>query len=295
VYALRHPDAVRSIVLDGAYPLDFDPWSRDRVAAFRDAVELVCKRDGHCRGQRVLADLAWIDKKLHRHPLAIRAHGAVLPFGSAQLAFLGFAAHGELDLYGQLPAVARAARAGDWAPLRALATALVSAATTVPTHAEGLWLGAFAATSCHDYPSAYGRSLPLAARRRAFTRSVAGLRRAYAPFGATAWPSAVREGGDTCIQWPGNESVDVPAGKVGARTLILAGDLDSNTPVASARRALRERFAHGPVVIVPNAGHTPIGTDATGCAATLAFEFLDRGAVGGTACLRRIPHVAVAH
>ena len=33
--ALRHPGRVRSLVLDGAYPLDFDPWARDALTMLR--------------------------------------------------------------------------------------------------------------------------------------------------------------------------------------------------------------------------------------------------------------------
>jgi pimeloyl-ACP methyl ester carboxylesterase len=33
VYAARHPDSVRSIVLSGAQPIAFDPWGRDVLRA----------------------------------------------------------------------------------------------------------------------------------------------------------------------------------------------------------------------------------------------------------------------
>ena len=44
VYAARHPEHVRSIVLDGAFPIAFDPWGRDSLHGVRRAIGLVCTR-----------------------------------------------------------------------------------------------------------------------------------------------------------------------------------------------------------------------------------------------------------
>ena len=52
VYAARHPEHVRSLVLLGAYPIDFDPWALDRLAAARRSIRLVCARTHACRGER---------------------------------------------------------------------------------------------------------------------------------------------------------------------------------------------------------------------------------------------------
>src|SRR5205814_86008 len=46
VYAARHPAHVQSLVLHGAYPIDFDPWALDRLAAARRSIHLVCARTG---------------------------------------------------------------------------------------------------------------------------------------------------------------------------------------------------------------------------------------------------------
>ena len=48
-FAVRHPDRVRTLVLDGTYPVeDQDPWYRDLNAALRDAFRVVCERDPGC-------------------------------------------------------------------------------------------------------------------------------------------------------------------------------------------------------------------------------------------------------
>src|SRR3954449_2986927 len=50
VFAQRHPDAVRSIVLSSAFPLKFDMWGRANAQALRMAVRRVCARSttGKC-------------------------------------------------------------------------------------------------------------------------------------------------------------------------------------------------------------------------------------------------------
>jgi pimeloyl-ACP methyl ester carboxylesterase len=51
VYAARHPAHVRSLVLNGAYPIHFDSWALDRLSAAKRAIGLVCARTGACRGR----------------------------------------------------------------------------------------------------------------------------------------------------------------------------------------------------------------------------------------------------
>src|SRR3954468_17240450 len=58
VYAARHPEHVRSIVLDGAFPVVADPWGRDVLAGTRRVIGRVCAHSHQCSGPRVLAHLA---------------------------------------------------------------------------------------------------------------------------------------------------------------------------------------------------------------------------------------------
>ena len=44
IYAARHPQHVRSIVLDGAFPIASDPWGRDVLQGVRRVIGLVCRR-----------------------------------------------------------------------------------------------------------------------------------------------------------------------------------------------------------------------------------------------------------
>ena len=48
-FAVRHPERVRSLVLDGAYPIaGLDPWYRDAPRALSRALALVCARSRAC-------------------------------------------------------------------------------------------------------------------------------------------------------------------------------------------------------------------------------------------------------
>ena len=51
VFGLRHPGRVRSLVLDGAYPLDGPdyPWYPHYAPAMRDKFNLACERAADCK------------------------------------------------------------------------------------------------------------------------------------------------------------------------------------------------------------------------------------------------------
>src|SRR4051794_11701045 len=77
VFAQRHPDAVRSIVLSSAFPLRFDMWGRANAQALRMAVQRVCARSttGKCDGARTLRLLGRLARRLRAHPIPYRLHG----------------------------------------------------------------------------------------------------------------------------------------------------------------------------------------------------------------------------
>jgi pimeloyl-ACP methyl ester carboxylesterase len=273
VYAARHPDHVRSIVLSGAYPIDFDPWGRDRAAAARRAIGLICARTHGCHGDAVLRNVTALATRLRHHPVAFdvavdakHVRGRLDENALAALAYSGGSPYG----LAQLPAIAASGRGGDLAPLRRvvetkLLTEAYGVMHPVPRHDS---LPQAFATECHDFPRAFSLADPPAARHAAYEKARAALdQRAFAPFSASAWTSAGFEAGATCIEWPnvpsatppidpGTQMPDVPV-------LVISGDLDANTP-SSAGRETAARFAHATFAEVPNVGHVP--TDTSPCA-----------------------------
>jgi pimeloyl-ACP methyl ester carboxylesterase len=280
VYAGRHPEHVRSIVLDGAFPIAFDPWGRDVLRSVRRVIGLVCRRTHRCSGRRVLTRIGRLARRLRRHPVRFTAHIPVGPvrltLDERLLANVTFGG-GDPRVYGLLPAAVDAAVDHDLAPLRRLAAVSrineVGAFFADPTLVS---LGAAAAVSCHDYPRPYDPAAAPAVRHAQYRRALAALDPAqFRPFSARAWLGTDIDAGPKCLDWPadrtagsplrGHRIPDVPV-------LVQSGDLDTNTPIEQGRRAAAQ-FAHPIYGIVANAGHTP---DVQPCGVAMAIDFIKR-------------------
>ena len=127
--ALRHPDRVRSLVLDGAYPLDYDVWARDALAILRFALHGTCRRSPTCPWRacrsrsRACAPLA---RRLRAHPLQAWSRDAAGNVVRVRLDDRGLAgvlseADSDLAIYRDFPAAVVAYEHGDPAPLARLA------------------------------------------------------------------------------------------------------------------------------------------------------------------------------
>src|SRR4051794_22017330 len=248
VYAARHPEHVRSMVLSSSYPMDFDPFGRDRLAAARDGLRIVCARTQACDGDAVLRDVAALARQLRRHPetftvpVGDRRFRARLDEGA--LAPLLYTA-GHPYAFGILPGLVASARAGDLDPLRrALESELLRNAYGAihdPTGSEGL--AAAYATMCHDYPQAFSPADPPAARRAAYDRAIGAIDPgAFYPLSGAAWTTAGFEGGETCIEWPADPAAGPPiAPGTPMPTSPCSFSPASSMPTRPARPAARSR------------------------------------------------------
>jgi pimeloyl-ACP methyl ester carboxylesterase len=281
VYAARHPEHVRSIVLSSAYPMSFDPFGRDRLVAAREGIDVVCARTRSCRGDAVLRDLGALATRLRRHPVPFS-----VPVGEQRfrarldedvLAPLVYTAGNEYA-FGMLPALAASGRAGDLAPLRRVVeSALLQnafSAQQAPGDSGGL-AQAFA-TICHDYPQAFSAAEPPVARHAAYDKALAAIdARAFFPLSGAAWTTAGFEGGEACINWPADPTAGPPLAPgtpmPDVPVLVLSGELDANTP-GSAGREVASQFKRSTFAEIPNAGHVP--TDRSPCALELALKFV---------------------
>jgi pimeloyl-ACP methyl ester carboxylesterase len=283
VYAARHPAHVRSLVLHGAYPIDFDPWALDRLAATRRSIALVCARTHDCRAERVLGDVARLAARLRTRPLTFtvpaRARAMTVRLDEAALASVVYGG-GNVAGFGRIPAAAASAVAGDLAPLRRLVE------LTLQPIDEGFGQGF--AQGCHDSPRVFSFADSAPARRAAYLDARGAISsRALAPFSAQAWTATQLEAVDTCLQWPNDRSAARPFPSAtpmpDVPVLALTGDLDTNTPAASGRKAAG-RFPQATFVEIPNIGHTP---ETSPCAVAVALRFVatlnvDKPACAGT-------------
>jgi pimeloyl-ACP methyl ester carboxylesterase len=288
VYAARHADHVRSVVLDGAFPIDSDPWGRDVLRGVRRVIGLACTRTKQCSGRRVLNQLARLAAQLRRHPIKFTAKTAQgrlrLTLGERELADLTWAG-GNPDQLRPVPAAVDAALRGHLARLEKLvAAARVGDLADQALDPALINLASGVATACHDYPRPYDLGSPPATRRSQYS---AGLRaldpKQFRPFSAAGWLGTHIGAGPKCLDWPADATAG--AGLRGLKmpnvpVLVISGDLDSNTPVEQGRAAAAA-FPHATFAIVANAGHPPA---LSPCGGALGIEFVEKLTVDANRC-----------
>src|SRR4051794_6869111 len=297
VYAARHPDHVRSIVLDGAFPITQDPWGRDEVRGARRVIDLVCRRTHRCSGARVLSQVGRLAGRLRRHPVHFSAHspiGAVrLTLGERELANLGFG-FGDPRVFGLLPAAVDAAQHHDFALLKRMTAVFrIGEARRFFADPSVSSIAVAVAVECHDYPRPYSVADPVAQRRAEYARGLAALDpEQFRPFSASAWLNTDIDAGPKCLDWPADSTAGSPLRGLrlpDVPVLVQSGDLDTNTPIEQGRPAAAQ-FRHSIFAVVANAGHTP---DLHPCGVAMARDFISHLKTNRDRCRHagRPPHV----
>ena len=274
IYMRRHPERVRTAVLDGLAPVSIRLPSSINADAHR-ALDLLfadCAADRGCSEAfpdlpqtfaRVIADLETNPRMLDTtHPRTGE------PF-EATLTATGFAGGLRGVLYSPTVAsllpwtVARAAE-GDFAPYLAQIVPLMDSG-------EVLSLGMFFSVLCAEDVSqlADGAAESLAAE------GVLGR-------------LLIEVATDACTVWP---AADLPADyfepvRSDAPTLLLSGDLDPVTPPRWGQQVL-DGLSNARHLVAPGAGH---GVIARGCTDELVAEFIESGSHADldASCLERI-------
>jgi pimeloyl-ACP methyl ester carboxylesterase len=309
-FAVRHPDRVRTVTLDGAYPIDAtDPWWRDTNRAIVEAFTRLCDRDPACRAHAgdPIARIARLAARLRVHPLRGRApdadgraHDVRLSAGT--LVGLAAGAATSQTIYRELDAAVRAAlrpRHPDPFPLMRLAAENEWhwGGGDIHVYSEGL----ATATSCNDYPQVWDIHAPLDERPAQYRQALADLRRddphAFAPFTIDDWVRAYSSDVTSCIRWPVPDD-HVPAMPPGGSypdvpVLVLDGEFDSLTSPEGAQ-GVADRFPDATFVEVANSLHVTALGDVRGCVERLALDFVRSTRVGDAACADRYPPVRMA-
>ncbi len=331
-YAKTYPGATRSLLLDSLVPTD-EPstFDVDSVAALRRALGELCK-SRRCKGinRAPVSGLGRVANRLARQPIpsfAISPSGRVTESQLDDDALFQIVLQADFNpfIFNQLPSAITTALRGDYAQiarLHAIVTgafgvemsrrAARSVARSVPKRKrhvqrkpgkrlrgrDAAALAEFSntmniATSCADFNPPWARGGDLAGRQDAIVAAANAIPNAtFSPFSR----STVRDASLAVICRGWQQSATAPTLPVGplppVPTLALNGSLDLRTPNAWAERSVAGN-PNAELSLIPSTGHSVIGTDASGCALSLAKRFLIFGATDGK-CNRKTPALPVA-
>ena len=314
VFALRHPDKLRALVLDGAYPLDGPdyPWWPHYAPAMREKFNRACERSPECSAipGTSLEHIAPALQLLRAQPFNARVRagaGHVTSFtaNATQLAIVMFGSAPAYASVRDLDAAARAFTAGDRLPLlRLMAETLTGVDSRDATHrARRFSEGLAAAVSCGDPPQIFDMSLPpaqrVAARDLIIAKRQADAPDTYAPFTIDEYRRMPLDYAfiDECVQWPARNPTwpsaalvpDAPYPDV--PVLVVSGELDNMTGVADGAAAAA-RFPAAHHVVIANGLHVNALPHARSeCAATLVRRFLSNLSTEDDSCALEEPPV----
>jgi pimeloyl-ACP methyl ester carboxylesterase len=300
-FAARHPDRLRSLVLDGTYPVPgTDPAFGDLAEATQRALRLVCARRPSCaaRGEDPVAVVGRLVARLRAKPLTARGLNTEgervrVRLDESSLAALIQSGYVNLPMYRDIVAAIRAFEAGDRAPLLRLfaENKLDTSASPVRSFSDPEYL----AVTCHDYPQLWDPAASPAERRAQLGAAVAALRpEQFAPIAPAVWTNLDYEGARACLNWPAPARPDppVPAGTPypPVPTLVLNGDLDNITTSPQARE-VASRFPRSTFVETANTIHISALGDRDDCAQPMVRRFVRALSAGDTSCAGQIAEV----
>ena len=314
VFALRHAQRIRSLVLDGADALEGPDlaWYPNYAPAMRSKFDLACSRSPPCAalGGSSLEHTAAALERLRARPFeaAVRyGDGRTLKLtaNATALAIVMFGGAPAFSSVRETDAAARAFVAGDTAPLlRLMAETLSSVDSRDPTRNPVIFSsGLEAAVTCLDPPQIFDMYLPparrLAARDAAIAARKSRAPSTYAPFTIDEYRAMPLDYAfiDACVEWP-SPSGYPPSPLVFPATsypqvpvLVVSGELDNMTPVADGA-AVAAHFPHSHHVIIANSFHVNALPHARSvCAAHLVRHFMDTLEVGDASCAAAVPPV----
>jgi pimeloyl-ACP methyl ester carboxylesterase len=310
VFAVRHPNTLRSIVLDGAYALNGADyaWYPNYAPAMRDKFDIACRRFAPCAqlGGSSIDHIQPALEELRARPFPARAadsDGKELEFVAdpSQLAIVMYGSEPAFATVRELDAAARAFTGGDRAPLLRLMAEAISGVD--PTGDVAQWSAAAAeAVTCQDPPQIFDMRLAPALRAADRDRAIAERKRTrpetYAPFTIDEYRGMPLDYTflDQCVEWPVSPSKhpashvveadvrypDVPA-------LIVSGELDNLTTLADGA-TVAAAFKHGRQIRVANSFHINALPRARSlCAARVVRRFIATLETGDTSCAAQVP------
>ncbi|MBV8402870.1 MAG: alpha/beta hydrolase [Gammaproteobacteria bacterium] len=313
VFALRHPERMRSLVLDGAYPLSGPDyaWYPHIAPAMRRKFDVACERTPACNAiaGTSMKHLAPALAQLRAHPFAAHVRygaGRNLDFtaDASALAILMFGGYPAYATVRELDAAARAFADGDRAPLLRLMAETFAAVESRDATADPVKFsaGLAAAIWCTDPPHIFDMHLPpqerVAARDRIIAERKVKAPDTYAPFTIDEYRRMPLDYAyiDQCVRWPAAAPGSSPLTFEGVSyptvpLLVISGELDDQTSVASGAAAA-QRFPRSRHIIIANGFHVnALPRARSECGAALVRQFMTELKVGDVSCASTLPPV----
>ncbi len=318
VLAVVHPELLRTLVLDSAYPVLNDN-SNSEVNAGQLAMDKACRRSAPCAalGSSATARFAALLTALRAKPVSGTAPGSdgdlLKVTANPRGLFLVVANAGNAPTtWRDLDAAGRAwMQNGDALPLlRLVAEARDSYSGGGP--AADFSVGLADAVQCAEYGTNFNLYASLAKRRTQYQASLATLRakypKSYAPFTIddAVYSQMDAEEYDTCLSWPVPAAGVIPGQPIppGAvfpniPVLVFSGELDTVTS-PSEGKATASLFPTATYIETTNMVHEsaigdagyfvpPNGEDLSECIGPIVRNFmLTGGETGDTGCVPKI-------
>ena len=313
-FAGRHPERLRSVILDSAYPpVDQSAWYPEIATTARFAFDVACQRSTTCNSLpgSSMARITRLAESLRAHPFTgyARDGEGVLRKTRADTAALDYLMVSNATVsvvYRELDPAARAyLEHGDAAPLlRLLAENHSADESGGSSDASAYSQALFVSVSCSDYPQIYDMTLPVAQRKLQRNQVIAEEQQKhpnlYSPFTIEEFDQIPLDTSvlDLCLVWPPPVVAAYPPGHpvpphaqfTKAPVLVLSGDLDSLTPARQGKHAAR-LFENGRQIIVENSFHVTAAGDEDNCASVIAQRFVRDLDPGDTSCVNQIAEV----
>jgi len=314
-FAGRHPERLRSLVLDSAYPVEGQsPWYPEIAPTARFAFNAACKRSPACSNLpgNSLHRIEQLLASLRTNPFTGYAYDGdgILRRTEADataLAYLMVSNATTSVVYRELDPAARAyLQDGNPAPLLRLLAENEAADQSGEPYSpyQEYSQAVFVSVSCSDYPQIYDLTLGLPKRKAARDEAMADEQQrhpyVYSPFtieefGGIPLDTSVL---DLCLSWPVPVVTPVPPGHpvpphakfTKAPVLVLSGDLDSLTPATQAKHAAK-LFDNSRQIIFPNSFHVTAAGDEDNCASIITQRFVLNLDPGDTSCTEHIAEI----
>jgi pimeloyl-ACP methyl ester carboxylesterase len=271
-YAQTYPSHVEALVLDSVVPpAGPEPFDLTTFQAVGRVLRQLCGA-GACAHitKSPVSDLARLVKRIGGGQIGgrvIDGEGKAHEVGIAGNDLIGTLIEGDLDpvLRSEFPAAVRSAVRGDTAALARLLSRAEGPEESEESLSEGFDSPLYFATVCNETDFPWSRA---AGPRTRMREAVAALRKqpagTFTPF--TAANALDLSDAPACAQWPFTGGA--PEAGTGAMpdvpTLILSGADDLRTPTANARQVAAQ-IPDAQLLVVPNTGHSVLGSDPTNC------------------------------